>query len=134
VGHFESQGVHSSGLSYVDLMRIHHTGGNPSGQVPLPPRPVLDLLVFNNERLEDPKFKLAFERWKKRTYGESSNAILLEDIGKILRDKEKAIFGSNKLAPNKVPPKDVNNPLIDSGELRNKTALKTSINNIVKEG
>lgn len=134
VGHFKSQGKHSSGFTYAELMSIHHNGGNPSGRAPLPPRPVLDLLFFRNQNLTDPAFKTAFKAWGSRTLGERSNAILLEDIGLVLREKEKAVFGSTALAPNAVPPKRRNTPLVDTGDLKSKVAYKTSIGKQVKEG
>jgi hypothetical protein len=133
VGHFKSQGKHSSGYTYAELMLIHHNGGNPTGTNYLPPRPVLDLLFFNNQNLGDPKFKSVFTAWSRRTLSKGSNAILLQDIGAVLRDKEKAIFGSAALAPNAVPPKSRNSPLVATGDLRSKVAYKTSIGNKVKE-
>lgn len=133
VGHFKSQNKHPSGFSYPELMAIHHNGGNPSGNAPLPPRPVLDLLFFKNQNLSDPAFKAAFRAWGKRTLSDRSNDILLEDIGKILQKKEKAIFGSAALAPNAVPPKDRNDPLVNTGKLRDKVAYKTSTSKQVKE-
>lgn len=134
VGHFREQGLHPSGFTYAQLMAIHHNGGNPSGNTPLPPRPVLDILFFKNQQLTDPKFKNAFKAWKKRSSNDSSDEMLLEDIGRILREKEKAIFGSSELAPNAVPPKSTNNPLIDTGALKSKVAYKTSTGKQVKEG
>lgn len=134
VGHFKSQGTHPSGFTYAELMAIHHNGGNPSGKAPLPPRPVLDLLFFKNAKLTDPKIKMAIKSWGNRPLSTSSNDKLLEDIGRILRDKEKAIFGSSSLAPNAVPPKDRNSPLVDTGDLKSKTAYMVSTNKIVQEG
>lgn len=134
VGHFKSSGLHYSGFTYAELMAIHHNGGNPNGSVPLPPRPVLDILFFKNQRLTDPKFKAAFKAWGKRKSSDASDAMLLEDIGKILRDKEKQIFGSSDLIPNKVPPKSKNSPLIERGDLVSKVAYKTSRDKQVKEG
>lgn len=63
-----------------------------------------------------------------------SNDKLLEELGRILRDKEKEIFGSSALAPNAVPPKDRNEPLVASGELRSKVAYRASTNKQIKEG
>ncbi len=134
VGHYQEQGKHHSGFSYPELMAIHHNGGNPSGNAPLPPRPVLDILKFRNQKLSDPLFKKAVKAWGMRTPSPSSNAILLDEIGKILRAKEKAIFGSSALAPNAVPPKSSNTPLVDTGQLRSKVAYRTSISKQVKEG
>lgn len=134
VGHFKKQGRHPSGFTYAELMAIHHNGSNPSGTTSVPPRPVLDLLFFRNQKLTDPIFKQAFKEWKNRALSMRSNDKLLEELGRILRDKEKEIFGSSALAPNAVPPKDRNEPLVASGELRSKVAYRASTNKQIKEG
>jgi hypothetical protein len=134
IGHFKESGVHSSGFTYAELMAIHHNGGNPTGSVPLPPRPVLTILHARNLKLTDPAFKHAFNSWVQRKPSDTSDNLLLEEIGRILRDKEKKIFGSSDLTPNAVPPKTSNRPLIETGELRSKVAYKTSKNKQVKEG
>lgn len=60
--------------------------------------------------------------------------MLLDDIGKFFREEEQKLFGSVSLAPNAVPPKRFNNPLIDTGDLKSKVAYKTSKDKKVKEG
>ena len=131
-GHFKEQGKHYSGLTYPELMSVHHNGGNPSGNAPLPPRPVLDLLHFRNQNLSDPKIKGYIRDWRKRPLSEASNKILLDQIGRILAIREKRIFGSPTLASNAVPPKDRNQPLVETGDLKSKVSYKTSIDNSVK--
>lgn len=131
VGHFKRQGLHNSGMTYPQLMAIHHSG-NPEKN--LPARPVLDILFFRNRRLTDTAIKLAFKQWGRRKITNSSNAELLDDLGKYFRSAEKEIFGSSALAPNAVPPKDSNNPLILKGDLRSKVAYRTSIDKQIKEG
>ena len=133
VGHFKEQGTHYSGFSYPKLMEIHHNGGNTAGSSPLPPRPVLDILFFRNRNLTDMMFKRAFKAWGGRTLGTRSNGILLEDLGKVLQDKERKIFGSSDLAPNAVPPKNRNEPLVATGDLRSKVAYRTSTSRKIKE-
>jgi len=133
VGHFAQQGTHHSGMSYPELMRLHHTGGSSSG-VPIPPRPVQTILKFRNTKLAKPGINKAFRDYAKRKSNRASTGKLLSDIGVFLRDEEKKIFGSPDLAPNAVPPKDRNNPLIVTGDLKNKVAYRTSMNKSIKEG
>ncbi len=130
VGHFSSQGIHHSGHTYPQLMSKHNTG-NP--EIKLPTRPVLDILFARHRRLNKPPIKSAIRAWFKRKLSEGSDNKLLNDIGAYLREEEKRIFGSASLAPNAVPPKAFNNPLIDTGDLRAKVAYKTSKNEQVKE-
>jgi hypothetical protein len=133
IGHFKSQGEHESGFTYPELMALHHRG-NP--ETPLPPRPVLAILFFRFRKLKTkaPAIDRAFKAWGKRKSGDSSDKILLNDIGEFFREEEKKIFGSSTLAPNAVPPKAFNNPLIDTGDLKSKVAYKTSKDKQVKEG
>lgn len=131
VGHFNSQGKHDSGMTYPELMALHHTG-NPEAN--LPPRMVLAILFNKFRKLQAPEIRRAFKSWGNRKKGENSDRMLLNDIGSFLRDEEKKIFGSNVLAPNAVPPKNRNNPLIETGDLKSKVAYKTSIDKQVKEG
>lgn len=131
VGHFRESGKHPSGFTYPELMAIHHAG-NP--ETNLPARPVLDILFFRNRRLTANAIDMAFKAWGKRKLNASSNKKLLSDLGMYIRDEEKKIFGSSVLAPNAVPPKSFNSPLVDTGELKSKVAYKTSLDKKVKEG
>jgi hypothetical protein len=130
VGHFSSQGKHASGFTYPELMAIHHAG-NP--ETDLPARPVLDILFFRRRKLTAPVLRRAFKLWKGRKPGNGSDGMLLDDIGKFFREEEQKIFGSPSLVPNAVPPKESNNPLVDTGDLKSKVAYRTSKNKQVKE-
>ncbi len=130
IGHFEKQGKHESDFTYPELMSIHHKG-NP--ETSLPARPVLDILFFRHKKLKASPMQVAFKKWGKRKSGNKADKLLLNDIGEFLRDEEKKIFGSGGLVPNAVPPKDRNNPLIDTGDLKSKVAYKTSLDKRVKE-
>jgi hypothetical protein len=124
IGHFKSQGKHkTSGMTYPELMALHHTG-NPEKN--LPARPVLDILFFRNRQLKDEGLQRIFKAWNNRKSGDKSDARFLNDIGKFFIQEEKKVFGSTSLAPNAVPPKRFNNPLILTGDLKSKVAFKTS--------
>ncbi len=112
-------------------MRIHHAG-NP--ETNLPARPVLDILFFRNRKMKDAGLRAIFKAWAKRKSGDVADRKLLDGIGKFFLVEEKKIFGSSALAPNAVPPKASNNPLILTGDLKSKVAYKTSKDNQLKEG
>ena len=137
VGHYETQGLHPSGFTYPELMAIHHTG-NPEDN--LPARPVLSILafrMFSPNRVKDPVIRRAITKWLKGPIAPSSNINMLNSIGRELVRKEKAIFGSGVLvknAPRTISIKGSNSPLIDTGDLRDHTSYKTSIDDKVKGG
>lgn len=126
VGHFQEQGLHYSGFSYPELMAFHHTGGDPNNGSPVIPRKLLDILWARHRNLEkNPQIKAAFTRWRKRPLSEESNKKLLDEIGRVIAKLEKAMFGD----PLALPTNGSNlSPLVDTGDLRDHTAYKTSRN------
>lgn len=129
VGHFQEQGEHYSGYTFVELMYYHHTGSDPRGDQPVQPRPVLNFLrAFLN--LSDPKYNRAIRNWFKRPPSSASHGKLLADIGALISEEEKAIFGNSAL----LTVTDNPTPLVDTGDLRDKVAYKTSVNKVVVEG
>jgi hypothetical protein len=139
VGHFQEQGQHYSGFTYPELMALHHYGHEAkNGAGEKPPRPLLDHVFFSNYRLNDPAFRSAFNAWSRRMPSEASNSKLLDDIGKIIATKEKNMFGkSPPLAPMagnimKEEQQEGNDPLIDTGSLRDAVSFKTSKNKTLR--
>jgi hypothetical protein len=134
VGHFSEQGKHYSGYTYPELMALHH---NPRANgFDFPPRPVLDILFAKNLNLDSQGIKRILSQYRKMELNENANNFLLDSIGKYLREQEKKIFGSSELAPNAESTqeqKGKNSPLIDTGDLRRKTAYRTSKNKEIKE-
>lgn len=134
IGHFESQGMHYSGYTYPQLMALQH---NPiANGFNFPPRPVLDILFFRNERLDAPEINTILKKYSQGGPTPSNNKMLLDNLGKFLRRKEKEIFGSSVLPPNApmtIKKKGRNSPLIDTRQLLNKVAYKTSVDKTVKE-
>ena len=135
VGHFASQGNHSEiNESYVDIMKLHHTGGSVGG-IPIPERPVLTHLDFESREFLS----------SKSVKNSLKNGVVLGDlnstlnfIGLSLRDKEKDIFGDpTKLQPNAdatvIRKHGVDSPLVDTGELRDKVAYRLSTNKTIVE-
>ncbi|QDP59449.1 MAG: hypothetical protein GOVbin4162_23 [Prokaryotic dsDNA virus sp.] len=126
-GYFQEQGVHSEyGIPYGRLMQIHEFG-----MFGLPERPV----------------QLPTQRYMKNTYSgwainikrylqgtvKLENALF--DIGDRASSYAKGVFGDPfKLEPNAqstVEEKGSNTPLVDTGELRDKWAFRTSYSGII---
>lgn len=134
IGHFGPEKHSDTDLTYAELMAIHH---NPTANgLSWPPRPVLDILFAKNLNLDSPAIKKIIKKYNKMDPSDATNRMLLDELGEYFREEEKKIFGSSELAPNApatIAQKGSNNPLIETGELREKTAYKTSKDNQVKE-
>ena len=134
VGHFAAQGNHSKiNDSYVDIMKLHHTGGSVGG-IPIPERPVMTHLDFEaREFLSSPQV----ERLLKAGVLTGELDMTLNLIGENLKDRERRIFGDvSKLRPNADTTainKGRNEPLVDTGELRDKVAHRVSTNKVIIE-
>jgi hypothetical protein len=132
VGHFQEQGNHSTaGISYVEMMKKHHTGYEFDGHR-VPSRMIRD--VFGHTIGGDMKgvIKSHFMQWGKVPNTHGSRMLLLTGIGKDMREREKSIFGvpSSKIISNSPVTEAIkghNSPLVDSGELMEATAYKTSL-------
>jgi len=139
VGHFLEQGNHSEAdhLTLVDLMRMHSTGYETGG-VSVPPRPILAIFLASIKNKLPPPANAAIDSFLKTTVSQGDVLELLNTVGAALRAKEKSIFGhSPPLTSNS---KNVikhkgnrNTPMVDSGELKERTAYKTSIDKKVRE-
>ena len=73
-------------------------------------------------------------------HSDSATEILLDTIGKYLQEEEKKAFGKISIfTPATTYPKQVGAagpeaPLVDTGNLRDKVARRTSKSKIIKEG
>ena len=141
VGHFQEQGNHSeAGISYVALMKKHHTGYEFDGNS-VPARPIRDVLGF---KLMGNSYKATIKKyfmdWGRVPNTFNSRMLLLNGIGKDMRETEKDIFGthSSKIPANAeltIALKDGRDtPMVDSGELREATAYKTSLIDVAVTG
>jgi len=120
VGHFKEQGLHYSGLTYPELMYIHHTGSNSGSGGPLVRRPVLDKVFLNNKNLNDSRIKAAVTRWKKRPPSEMSTNKLLKEIAQRIAKLEKDVIGNPKELTVTANP----TPLRDTGDLKDNVAYR----------
>ena len=130
VGHFEEDGKHPSGMTYPELMQLHHVGTGV-GKGAIPSRPVLTILITQVER--DPK-KVFFGMRAvfKDGYNIEETKKLFHKIGKRMVKMERAIFGDPRLiAPNSPLTIELkggeNTPLIDTGRLRRKVKYKVEV-------
>lgn len=127
VGHYNDQGEHYSGLTYPDLMKLHHFGtGAGRGQIPA--RPVLSILGFRvNNNIRKVFFGVS-EVFKKGSY--SSNVLkYLTKVGNVMQRMERDIFGdTSTLASNSSTTVTLkqgrNQPLVDTEDLRNKIEVR----------
>jgi hypothetical protein len=137
VGHFGSQGMHSKApYDYPALMLKLHVGGSLFSNTPMPPRPLLNILWAKNARLQDPLFKKAIIDWAKRPQTVNSNKKLLDDLGKVLTRKGRALFGKTPPlavnAPMTIKKKGRNSPLVETGELRDKFSYRNTIDKVIR--
>jgi len=125
IGWFQSQGKHpTADLTFPQLAKYHATGGG--GRVT--PRDVLALSSAVYPPNKDREVIQALTKWLSggRTGGTEA---LLAVLGDVQVKRIQSLFGSSLLSPTSGNP----DPLVETGALRNKTAYKTSINNIIKE-
>jgi len=128
-GHFSEQGTHYSGYSYPQLMAFHHNGSDPSGVVHVLPRPLILILKRSNPNLlSDSEVRRAFKDWSMRLPSQKSNRILLDSIGRRMSKKERDIFGDVRLGVTSNP-----TPLVLTGDLRDATSYKDSMNSTVRK-
>lgn len=129
VGHFEEQGEHHSGLTYVELMAYHHRG-NPEQN--LPARPVLDILRFRLRNLENPRIKSIAREWLTNINRQGSTEQMLLQLAKVIAKEEQKIFGDTSAlirnSPLTIALKGSNNPLIERGDLKEAVSYRTSRN------
>lgn len=106
----------SESITNSELMFIH-TNGSPIRNIPK--RPTIEPTIEENKERISEMFKKAVNQvLANRSDGRAD----LEKIGLWTVNKIKAKFGSDELAPNApstIAQKGDNNPLIDTGQLRN---------------
>ncbi len=133
VGHFEESGVHYSGFTYPELMKLHHNGNDH-----FPPRPVLEILFQNHlQILSHPDVARAMKVYADSKMLEKDLTKMLRAVGKALAIEETEIFGTSQLTVNKKSTEQQkggrNTPLIDTGELVDEVSYKDSITKVRKK-
>lgn len=131
VGHFEESGVHYSKFTYPQLLKIWAFGG-PSGKtVKNPLAQFAFLQIMNGKFLRNPRVKKVYKKWIKTLVTESNTNSFLSELGEVLRDEYSEIFGQAGAFMPIVG--DNLTPLLETGDLKSKTAYKVSTNNAIKE-
>ena len=119
VGHFKSQGKHYSTLSYPALLKLWAVGKeNGNGLI----RNVKAQFLFNIDRyLNQSELDKILSDWNKGTHKKTDSLNkFLNAYGRFVRDKYKGTFGVNGSEM------QGNTPLVETGDLKSKTAFKTS--------
>ena len=134
VGHFKSQGVHYSGMTYPELLLFWFVGvesEGASGRIRQDVRSQFVFEYFNGNRInQDPLIKTAINDWSKNAMVKGNPTKFLDTVGKILRDEYKTTFNVRQ-GPFM---NGTVTPLFETGELAEATAYRTSKSKTIKEG
>ncbi len=126
-GYFQEQGLHSEyGMFYGRLMQIHEFG-----MFGLPERPVqLPTWRYMKSTYSDWSYEI-----KRFIQGKQELSDVLTKVGSKASSFAKSVFGDTSMlepnAPSTIEEKGSNSPLVDTGELRDKWAFKTSYSGII---
>ena len=130
VGHFEESGMHYSGFTFPELMKLHHRGVDGH----FPARPVLEHLFNANRKiLSQPDVARAMKIYADSRMTEKDLVRMLRAVGKALAEEEVDIFGSNKLiknSPGTIRIKGEDAPLVATEELVSETSYKDSVTKV----
>jgi len=132
IGYFAGQGQHTSGLSFPALMAIHEFGTDD-----IPKRPVFQITAFGAKPQKSSRVKSAIRNWSSNLAGRADAKLLLDTIGKYHQKELQSLFGdTSALASNRpttIRIKGRDEPLVDSGELRDNLAYRNSIDEEIKK-
>jgi len=132
IGHFEDGKNHGdSDITNVELLQLWAAGATSSGVIKNPLANFTFTQMRNKGFLKNPKVKLVYKKWSKNLLKEGASEEFLMDMGEVLREEYSEVFGKAGLF---MPITEATStPLLDTGELKSKTAYKSSYNNQVKE-
>ena len=136
VGHFASQGMHSSGMTFVELLNLWSQGvvfeaEDRGGYIVRQDvrKQFIQDYVQTNKINKDKRVEAALQAWVINADKSDATRVLLDAIGKILREEYKSKFNTRAS-----PYMDATiTPLFETGELASVTAYKHTKDNIVKE-
>lgn len=132
VGHFEDSGIHTgSDLTHTELLKLWSVGLTNSGVIKNPLAAFAFTQLQNKKFLKNPKIQKVFKKFSKNLLQGSASETFLMEIGLVLREEYSELFGKAGLFMPIVG--DNTTPLLDTGELKSKSAYKTSYNNKVNE-
>lgn len=120
LGYFEEQGLHSSGDSYVEIMKIHELG-----EYGMPARPVLgNVSILINSDFERSTGALGTFINSLVHTPSSSISDELDKLGSVYAHYSERIFGNPSYLTVTFNPE----PLVDTGELAENFAWRTTLN------
>lgn len=132
VGYFSEQGDHPSGLSFATLMAIQEFGTDK-----IPKRPVFQIVGFKKDPARDPEVKSAIRSWSKALAKKDNSKMLLDRVGKTYQEALVSLFGDSSALQSNASPtislKGRDEPLVDSGELRDNLSYRNSKDNEIKK-
>lgn len=133
-GYFSEQGTHdSSGMKYAELMHLHEVVGVVSGNGLVQRRP-FEIALMRNTGTMSQEISKNLKGYLKGVYSLDG---MLSQSAKFGVDITKAIFGDTSQLPSNRPAtiakKGRNEPLVDTGDLVNNMAYKTSVNKIARK-
>ena len=133
VGHFQSQGLHYSGMTYPELLQFWAIGvakEGTGGRIRQDVRAQFSFKFMNTKRVaKDPVLKAALSKWAKNADKGIPTASLLDEVGNRLRQEYRTFF--NVIASPHM--KGTATPLFETGELAESTAYRTSKDRSIKE-
>lgn len=120
VGHFADQGTHSgSNLTYPELLALYAFGVVEGQPIRNP------LLAFDRQEIDtkniNSKLAPAMKLWAKTSTQSTSDEKLLNDLGTIISEDYKEVFG---VTGPLMPPDADGTPMFETGELKDKTTYK----------
>ena len=129
IGHFEESGMHYSGFTFPELMKLHHKGYEGVAA-----RPVLEHLFQNHLKiLNHPDVMRALKRYADSRMTEKDLTRMLQAVGRAMADEEVDIFGSSMLASNRqstINIKGEDAPLVHTQELVQEVSYKESVTKV----
>lgn len=119
IGHFKEQGEHpTAGMSYVDLIKIHHNGSEK-----FPARPVLRVLKNQYPKIPMGWFKSEIGNYMKNPFNVTSIVGVFDAVGNQVGKLEKSIIGN----PDFLVVGSNPTPLEDTGKLKEAVSYKNTI-------
>jgi hypothetical protein len=131
VGHFQKSGLHYSGFTYPELLKIWAFGG-PTGSVVKNPKIQYSFSkLYSKKVLKLPEVRVAYKNWSKNLLNNNSSTKFFDEIGEAVAKDYSKTFGS----PGPFMPIVGENttPLVETGELKSKISYKNSIDKSIKE-
>lgn len=124
IGYFQEQGTHSSGYTFPELMAIHEFGLLDT----TPVRDVFQITAASIKPGQNKDVKSSVRRFLKDIVNGKGVEDNLLDSGEPIREALNSVFGDTSLlqenSERRVREKGRNEPLVDSGSLRDHLAIK----------